>query len=284
MKNYIKKICLSCKKNFSPTGARQSYCNPKCRLQYRSILKKCFLCQDVFLDKTEGHKLNFCSDKCRGKHRTHDKVEKVCKWCNICFSATYIKKNQQFCSVSCLNKFKGNLKTKNGTIGVICDDCGNNFIVSKSRYKKGNVKYCSRKCLNKNLVGEGNPFYGKFHNPSTKFGGGRCKWYTHIKPDEVEIKCQGTWELAFAKWLDKNQLEYETHKGRIPYVDKNGVKRNYYPDFYVHAWSQFVDIKNDYLFAMQKDKFECISLCNPDKDIRILLKEELDNLGVFSED
>lgn len=116
-----------------------------------------------------------------------------------------------------------------------------------------------------------------------KFDGvrvGQCQWFTHTKPDGSVIKLQGTWELVFAKWMDENMIQYSTHKGRIPYLDKNGDKRSYYPDFFVDTWQSWVDVKNDYHFSLQEEKFQQIRKSNPNIQLLILRKVDLETLGV----
>lgn len=115
-----------------------------------------------------------------------------------------------------------------------------------------------------------------------KFDGvrvGQCKWFDHIKPNGDLIKVQGTWELAFVKWADQKNLIYTTHKGRFNYSDGE-KERQYYPDFFVEDWDCWVDIKNDYHFNLQKDKFNSILKSNPDLKLKILRKTDLISLGV----
>ena len=64
---------------------------------------------------------------------------------------------------------------------------------------------------------------------------GTCEWYDHIRPSGELVKCQGTWELAFARFLDTHGHDYEAHVGRIPYVDDAGMRHSYYPDFRIIA-------------------------------------------------
>lgn len=111
-------------------------------------------------------------------------------------------------------------------------------------------------------------------------GVGRCKWYDYTKQDGTTIKCQGTWEWAFVKWADNNGIKFDTHKGRIAYVDETGEAKNYYPDFYVLDWECYVDTKSKYFFDLNKEKIECILKSNPDLKLKILGKEELIELGV----
>ena len=113
-----------------------------------------------------------------------------------------------------------------------------------------------------------------------KFDGvrvGQCKWHKYAHSNGDEYKVQGTWELAFIKWLDDNNLEFTCHKGRIPYVldEKN---KNYYPDFWVAKFDAYIDIKCKHFY--DKNKFDAIRECNPDIEVKILFKKDLLDLGV----
>lgn len=116
---------------------------------------------------------------------------------------------------------------------------------------------------------------GKHNNTQV----GRCKWFDYIKKDGTVIKCQGSWELKFAKWADENGLKFEAHKGRIPYK-MNGEDKNYYPDFYVYDWKCYIDTKSKYFQDLNKEKIKCILASNPDLNLKILGKEDLNKLGI----
>lgn len=64
---------------------------------------------------------------------------------------------------------------------------------------------------------------GKYDNVKV----GKCKWFDYIKNDGISCKLQGTWELAYAKWLDLNSIEFISHKGKIHYLDEFGKSRSY---------------------------------------------------------
>lgn len=109
---------------------------------------------------------------------------------------------------------------------------------------------------------------------------GQCKWHDYILPTGKIVKVQGTWELKFIEWLVNNNFTFTVHKGRIPY-NINGQQKNYYPDFYVSEWNCYVDVKNDYHYNLQREKFNAIRSCNPDIEIRILTKCDLIQLGLL---
>lgn len=104
---------------------------------------------------------------------------------------------------------------------------------------------------------------------------GQCKWYEYTKKDGIKIKCQGTWELSVAKWLDDNDIEFDCHKGRIEYFDDEKKKRNYYPDFFLKKEKKYIDVKNDYHISISQKKFELIRLNNPHLNIEIWNKDFL---------
>lgn len=113
-----------------------------------------------------------------------------------------------------------------------------------------------------------------------KFDGvavGQCKWYKYSCSDGEEYKVQGTWELAYIKWLDKNGYNFKAHRGRIPYVI-DGKSKNYYPDFWVDDFDSYVEIKCKHFYV--KEKFEAIRKANPKIKIMILFKQDLLNLGI----
>lgn len=104
---------------------------------------------------------------------------------------------------------------------------------------------------------------------------GQSKWHSYLHSNGNTYKVQGTWELAFIKWLDKEGLDFECHKGRIPYI-LNGKKKSYYPDFFVYEWNQYVDIKNKYHYELQIEKFKALN--EQGNNIKLIFKEELELL------
>lgn len=104
---------------------------------------------------------------------------------------------------------------------------------------------------------------------------GQSKWHTYNHSNGNEYKVQGTWELAFIQWLDENNMKFECHKGRIPY-ELNGETKSYYPDFFVYEWDSYVDIKNNYHYSIQRDKFKALEKTK--NSIKVILQDELETL------
>ena len=106
---------------------------------------------------------------------------------------------------------------------------------------------------------------------------GQCKWYDYKHSNGEIYKVQGTWELAFVKWLDDSNLKFKCHRGRVPYK-LEGKDKNYYPDFWVYKWNAYAEVKCKHFY--NKDKHKAIKKCNKNIDIKILFKKDLLKLGV----
>ena len=79
--------------------------------------------------------------------------------------------------------------------------------------------------------------------------------------------------------MDEEGMKFNAHRGRISY-EMDGKSRSYYPDFYVHDWECYVDVKAKYFADLQEKKFKAIRKSNPKLKLKILLKEDMLKLGV----
>jgi len=75
------------------------------------------------------------------------------------------------------------------------------------------------------------------------------------------IILQSSYEVIVAKELDKNNIKWIRPKP-IPYIDREGIKRKYYPDFFLSDFNIYLDPKNDYLESKDKYKIESASNLN----------------------
>lgn len=64
------------------------------------------------------------------------------------------------------------------------------------------------------------------------------------------VKLHGMWELQFAKWLDKNNIEWRRPKEKF-YYELNNKSHYYTPDFYLIATSEYIEIKG---YETEKDR------------------------------
>ena len=104
---------------------------------------------------------------------------------------------------------------------------------------------------------------------------GQSKWHEYTHSNGKTYKVQGTWELAFIKWLDENKMEFTCHRGRLNYMIDN-QNHTYFPDFFVNEWNSYVDIKNEYHYSLQKDKFKALDRAG--HNIKLIFKDELEKL------
>jgi hypothetical protein len=72
---------------------------------------------------------------------------------------------------------------------------------------------------------------------------GRSKKYKHISPIAGEILVDGTWELKVAQHLDSLGVKWNRNRIRFNYTRPDGKAATYQPDFYVHDWSSFLEVK-----------------------------------------
>ncbi len=111
-------------------------------------------------------------------------------------------------------------------------------------------------------------------------GTGRTKNYKYTCNNKTYI-VQGTYELAFIKWLDVNKIKFRCHEDRIKYTDQAGIIKTYLPDFYVYDWDSYIDVKSTYWYNIQKPKFNAIFNSNPKLNLKILLEHDLRDMGVI---
>lgn len=143
--------------------------------------------------------------------------------------------------------------------------------------------------IRKTIETNGNSFEGKHHTKETRNiiskklsknnKGGRCKWFKVEKPTGEIVKVQGTWEQRFAKILNiidkhwiKPSLYHKVHS--FNWVDDNGEKHTYTPDFYSPKLNKYFEVKG-YWWGDDKKKMEKVLEQN-NINIEIIQKKELE--------
>ena len=84
--------------------------------------------------------------------------------------------------------------------------------------------------------------------------------HRRLKKGVVEYKgilLDSSWELELAKRLDELEIKW-VRPDPIPWVDEEGVTRNYFPDFYLEDYDLFLDPKNPQAIKVQKKKLDCL--------------------------
>lgn len=122
------------------------------------VSKECLNCGTVF-ESQESAGRKYCCSACQQEKRTKDSV--VLTTCNCCGKEYFSKrweherylrgdKKYECCSPLCSNRIiaSNNFGENNGkynSISVVCQNCGDTYLIPKSR--ENNSRFCSRKCL-----------------------------------------------------------------------------------------------------------------------------------------
>jgi hypothetical protein len=233
------------------------------------LLFKCDECGDEFVRKTKSHNTMKKNPVC-------DKDYCVLCWRGVLNNRPeYVEKMRK----SLKKRFsdpKEREKISKSTKGKINlgDSNGMKQIEARKKVSNARKKMFENKELRKEYSEKTKKAWedGKFEGVNV----GQCKWFEYKHSNGKTYKVQGTWELAFIKWLDEKDMGFDCHRGRIPY-ELNGKQKNYYPDFWVNEWDSYVDVKAEVWY--DEEKFNAIKE-NSDKEVKILFKEQLLDLGV----
>lgn len=181
-------------------------------------------------------------------HMFMAKVTLTCKGCSCSFEVNYKLRKQKYCSRDCVNRsfagsgnpsFRKVYRTKethpewaekiSKTSTEREINSGDKNGMKKPDVAKRQGQTRSHKFATDPEWSKRTSRYvrkawaeGKFDHAPV----GRCKWYDHTKPDGSTVKLQGTWEVVFARHLDRLNIEYEAHRGTIKYLYE-GVERSY---------------------------------------------------------
>lgn len=83
------------------------------------------------------------------------------------------------------------------------------------------------------------------------------KTIKYVTVNKEVILLDSTWELTFAKCLDKHKIRW-TRPPPLKWTDKNNTVHNYFPDFYLIDYNLYVDTKNPFAYETQKEKIYCL--------------------------
>jgi len=106
------------------------------------------------------------------------------------------------------------------------------------------------------------------------------RWKKYRNKKGKEYKVQGSYEYAYIKWLDSNNISFICHPSGVEYFSHEyNRKRKYYPDFYLIKENVYIDVKNDWLINNSQTKFEDIRKSNPNLKFQIISFRDLKNIG-----
>lgn len=106
------------------------------------------------------------------------------------------------------------------------------------------------------------------------------KWHTSLAKkmhfNYNEINLHGSWEVNFARWLDKSSILWDRCKERFSYNYEN-KERKYTPDFYLIEYDIYVEIKGH---KTSKDEAKWNQFPK-DKKLIVYQKEDLKRLKII---
>lgn len=234
---------------------------------------KCENCNVIIIKKYGSGR--FCSTQCSRGFSTKSKRSEI----NLKVSETITKKlidgeKIGFCKLGKTIKVKiKKLKFEKPKIIQIrtCETCKKIF-ESKD---KSMAKTCSPDCLKKyrsiqiSKATKGNPNVGGYRIGS---GHGKSCWYESKIAGRVFL--DSSWELAFAKYLDANNINWKRNTTRFDYNFEN--KKHYYvPDFYLIETDEYIEVKG---FKVKQDEAKWKYF--PHK-LTVLYSKELKIIGVL---
>lgn len=167
----------------------------------------------------------------------------VCERCNREYDVVFGA--GRFCSKSCANtrthssttkrnistKLVGNVPWNSGKLKEYrrtCNTCGKEFVTYGWNRRKSCSVYCTTHAPGRD---------GGFRENSTR---------------KIRSMYKGQWmdsgaERKFAELLDTNNIGWKKNTTEyFPYVDKEGKRRKYYPDFFLPDYNYWVEIKGTY--------------------------------------
>lgn len=162
---------------------------------------------------------------------------------------------------------KGKTKETDSRIAAQCITYRQNHVLGK--HKKAIAK--NKESWKKNISTSINKFIQ--NNPDIYIGiykRGFVKIYTYNG-----IKLQGTYELKFAIWCDKNSIKWQRNRQGFEYFYLNKIHK-YFPDFYLPELDEYVEVKG---YKVIKDLFKWKQF-PADKKLNIVDDRIMKKLGI----
>ena len=277
-------ICENCGKEHDGSYGSGRFCSEECARSYstkniKGQLKeaKCIDCgKTIYIDKRASLKICKC-EECRAKTK--------CKICGREYNMNDGECKNDFCKhhnpqhFKSLIKYFGFDKSKYGTIYVeeeynrirdlLFDLYWNKNLSSSDLAKKFNYKSDPtnitqkffKVCLNIPIKSvkyatKENFFENRLYIPNANLQY-KSGWHTTWNNKEVYLR--SSYELDYAKELDKQQIDYEVEFKHIKYWDSQSNEyKCAIPDFYIPSINTIVEIKSNYTLDKQNmiDKFK----------------------------
>jgi hypothetical protein len=202
-----------------------------------------------------------------------------CKYCNKeCKNGNSLRNHERLCksnpdrqsTVVETDDFKLNHKRSNGAIKAKLE--GRELLVSDETRKKISNHVLSRSS-------EWNKENGKRISKTVNEKVANGSWHTslakHMHIDYNGVDMHGNWELKYAIYLDKSDINWIKCKDSFSYEYEKKL-RKYTPDFYLIDTDEYIEIKG---YKTEKDDAKW-SQFPKDKVLKVLMKNELIQLGI----
>ena len=233
--------CEICSAAFSAEKKNRRFCSRKCAAKIRTVDRKCLICENIV--KSTGTKRKFCSRECYFVYQKTDLSQAFAQRMSVVSSGN--NNSMSYKSImarrNCsLTQAKEIRKTISGTLG---------FSYSDESKRKMSLK--------------------KINLSNKVYGRGKAGFFTTKNNEKIWMR--SSWERKFAKFLDAANLIWEYEPKCFDLVE-----RVYHPDFYVHDWKCFVEIKG-YMDDYSKWKILKFKELYPNETLLVLQREQLEN-------
>jgi len=99
------------------------------------------------------------------------------------------------------------------------------------------------------------------------------------RKDGSKVLMDSTWEVAMAERLDHLKITWDRREDmKLPYLSKNGRKRNYIPDFYLPEYDTYIEVKG-YWTDAARHKMNSVQGTN---SVKIVILESLEEINKFT--
>lgn len=200
-------------------------------------------------------------------------MKRQCKWCKTFFDITdkpkgWMANHSRWCDENPKRKEYVNRLSKTRDEHITEETREKMKLGISEAHKRGAYQH----------IDYGKSFRGKTHTPETiEVIRQKALESNHrrLRKGMVEYKgvmLDSSWELALAMRLDELQIKWERPKP-LKWVDKNGDKHNYFPDFYLEEYDLYLDPKNPAAYQNQKEKVEVLKKTYKNLKFILTLKE-----------
>lgn len=77
--------------------------------------------------------------------------------------------------------------------------------------------------------------------------------------DNEHVHLHSNWEVVIADWLTTKQIPWSRPREILYWVDKDGKRRRYTPDFLIHEVGLYVDVKNPFKIQQEREKLKTLT-------------------------